>query len=66
MTKIALSAAIAVTLFIGGAASASADPSAFGTLGCNCRDAAPRGYSAPQGVDRGIADGLAAVPTRPR
>ncbi|MEE6176353.1 hypothetical protein [Mycobacterium sp. 050134] len=65
MTKIALGAAIAVSLLIGGAAPAAADPSAFGTLGCNCRTAAAGGTPARQGVDRGIADGLAAVATRP-
>jgi hypothetical protein len=66
ITKILVSAAIALGSCIGGAASASADPNPtgtdpnpFGALGCNCRETAPLGSSGEQ-MERGIRAGLSA------
>lgn len=62
------SAAIALGLFVAGAAPARADPNEngidsgpFGTLGCNCRETAPAGSPALMDeIDRGIREGLTA------
>jgi hypothetical protein len=55
ITKILVSAAIALT--IGVAAPATADPSAFSHLSCNCRHAVPA--NSPAAHDR-IRDGIQA------
>jgi hypothetical protein len=77
ITKILVSAAIALGSCVGGAAPASAgpnpsgtDPNPFGALSCSCREVtAPAGSPAPQEIERGIRAGLVAgLPplTRPR
>ena len=74
ITKILVSAVIAVGVCISGAAPASADsnpastaPNPFSTLSCNCRESAPAGGPAlSQNIDRGIREGLSAsVPGLP-
>jgi len=62
------SAAIAVGLCVGGAAPAGADPNPidagpnpFGTLSCNCREAAPAGSpELTEEMDRGLQEGHSA------
>jgi hypothetical protein len=59
--KILFGAAIALVAAAGVATPASADPSAFGTLGCSCTPpvAAPDGKApATDQVDQGIQNGL--------
>jgi hypothetical protein len=59
--KILFGAAIALVAAVGVATPASADPSAFGTLGCSCTPpvAAPDGKApATDQVDQGIKNGL--------
>jgi hypothetical protein len=66
ITKIPVSAAIALGSCLGGAAPASAnpiptDPNPFGALSCSCRETAPPGSPAPgEEVERGIRNGLSA------
>ena len=68
ITKILVSAAIAVGSAVVGAAPASADPHAIGanpnpfsTLSCNCRETAPTGSPALlEEIARGIRKGLSA------
>ncbi len=62
ITKIMVSAAIALGSCVGGAATASAeedpigtDPNTFGTLSCSCRETIPPG--SPE-MERGIREGL--------
>ena len=70
ITKTLISAAIVVGSCVVGAAPASADPSSpanqpnpFGTLTCSCQKIAPASRQAlGQQVDRGIRDGLSAIP----
>jgi hypothetical protein len=67
ITKILVSAAIALGAFVGAAAPASADPNAiggthpnpFGGLSCNCQETAPPGSSALEQMKRGIRDAAA-------
>ena len=76
ITKILVSAAIALGAFVGAAAPASADPNPIGTkpnpfggLSCSCQETAPPGSSE---IERGIREGLSAwlpglpPPTQPR
>jgi hypothetical protein len=74
ITKILVSAAIALGCFVALAAPASANPNAvgtdpnpFGTLGCNCRETAPAGSPALRDeTNRGIRESLSvSVPGRP-
>lgn len=68
ITKILVSAAIALGFFVGGAAPASADTNAIGTdqnpfsgLTCNCRETAPAGSPAlTDEINRGIREGRSA------
>lgn len=61
IAKILVSAAITLGFLVGFAASASADPSPFGTLSCNCRETAPAGSQVlTDKIDRGIQQGLSA------
>ena len=54
------SVAIAVSSAVAVAAPASADPNAFGGLGCHCRETATHPSSAQRDeINRGIRDGLA-------
>lgn len=70
ITKVLVSAAIALGSCVGGAASARADanpagtdPNPFGALSCNCPQPAPPGSPAPMGqIEQGILAGLAASP----
>jgi hypothetical protein len=70
MTKILVSAAIALGACVAGAASAGADataagtdPNPFGALSCSCRQTAPLGSAAMTGqMELGILVGLAASP----
>jgi hypothetical protein len=77
ITKILVSAAIALGACVGGAAPASAgpnpsgtDPNPFGALSCSCREeTGPAGSPARQEIERGIRAGLVAglpPPTQPR
>ncbi len=66
ITKILVSAVVAVGVCISGAAPASADsnpastaPNPFSTLSCNCRESAPAG-DPTEGIHRGLRDGLSA------
>lgn len=76
ITKIMVSAAIALGSCVGGAAPASADPNPsgtdpnpFGALSCSCgEETAPAGSPAPREIERGLRAGLAAglrPPTQP-
>jgi hypothetical protein len=66
ITKIVVSAAIALGALVVGAAPASADqnspanqPNPFGSLTCSCRKTAPASRQAlREQIDRGIRDGL--------
>ena len=68
ITKILISAAIALGLWVAGATPASADPNPVGTdpnpfggLSCSCRESAPA--SSPElreEIERGIREGLSA------
>ena len=61
ITKIVFGAAIALAAAAGVATPASADPSAFGTLGCSCTPpvAAPDSKApVTDQVDQGIKNGL--------
>jgi hypothetical protein len=68
ITKILVSAAIALGSGVGIAAPASADPNPsgtdpnpFGALSCSCREGtAPAGSPAPGDIERGIRAGLVA------
>src|ERR1700730_10989998 len=75
ITKIVVSAAIAVGCLVGGAATASADPDAFGNdpdaygadptrfsgFSCTCRETAPPGSLAlSEEINRGIREGHSA------
>ena len=66
ITKILVSAAIALGSCIGGAAAAGAeatDANPFGALGCGCRETAPPGSSTPrEEMERGIWAGIGASP----
>jgi hypothetical protein len=70
ITKILVSAAIAVGSCVGGAAPASADanpigtdPNPFGALGCSCQETAPPGSAAlRKEMEWGIREGLSASP----
>jgi hypothetical protein len=70
ITKILVSAAIALGSCVGGAAPASADPNPagaapnpFGALSCSCRETAPPGSPAlREEMERGIRAGLSASP----
>jgi hypothetical protein len=61
-----ISAAIAVAVWVGGAAPAGADPNPdstepdpFGGLGCSCRETAPPGSPARRAeIQRGMREGL--------
>jgi hypothetical protein len=81
ITKILVSAAIALGSSVGAAAPASADPNAiggtdpnpFGGLSCSCQETAPPGSPAlREEIQRGIRAGLSAwlpglpPPTQPR
>jgi hypothetical protein len=66
ITKILISAAIALGSLVGGAAPASADPNPLGTdpnpfsaLSCSCQETAPAG-SVGEEIERGIRNGLSA------
>jgi len=67
ITKILVSAAIALGSFVVAAAPASADPNAiggtdpnpFGGLSCSCQETAPPGSSALDEIQRGIRDAAA-------
>jgi hypothetical protein len=71
ITKMLVSAAIALGFCVGGAALASAesdpvgtDPNAFAALSCSCREAAPPGSPAlTEEMERGIWGGLSASPS---
>jgi hypothetical protein len=73
ITKVLVSAAIAVVSYVGGAAPASANPNTidtnpnpFGTLSCSCRETAPAGSPAlREETDRGIRAGLSGVLPEP-
>jgi hypothetical protein len=58
--KVLFGAAIAFGVAAGVATPASADPSSFGTLGCNCQPPAPApgGTASTDQVDQGIQNGL--------
>jgi hypothetical protein len=62
ITKILVSAAIALGASVGGAALASADPNPFGALSCSCQDTAAAAGSPAlrEEIDRGIRAGLSA------
>lgn len=68
ITKILVSAAVALVSWVGGAAPASADPNGastdpnpFGALSCNCQMTAPPGNTAlKEAIDQGIRNGLSA------
>jgi hypothetical protein len=67
ISKILVSAAIALAAWIGGAAPASADPNPFGVLSCSCRtttttDSLPPGDGMNQAIQHGISDGLSERP----
>ena len=69
ITKILVSAAIALGSWVGVAAPASADPDAigtdpnpFGALSCDCQETAPSASSALAEIERGIRAGLSASP----
>jgi hypothetical protein len=77
ITKILVSAAIALGSYVGGAAPASADPNPiltdpnpiltdpnpFGALSCSCRETVPPGSPARrEEMERGIRAGLSASP----
>jgi hypothetical protein len=66
ITKILVSAAIALGSCVGGAAAAGAegtDANPFGALGCGCRETAPPGSSTPrEEMERGIWAGIDASP----
>jgi hypothetical protein len=72
ITKILVSAAIALGSCIGGAALASADanpvgtdPNPFGALACSCREtASPGSQDLTAEMERGIWAGLAASPSK--
>ena len=70
ITKVFFGAAIALGVALGVAAPASADPSAFGTLGCTCTPpvANPDGKApVTDQMDQGIQNGLAwlhGIPSR--
>ena len=74
ITKILVSAAIALGSWVVGAAPANADenpigtePNPFGALGCSCREIAPPGGPAPGAeMERGIRMGLSASPGQPQ
>ena len=68
ITKILVSAAITLGLWIAGATPARADPNPntvgtdpnpFGGLSCNCQETAPPGSSALEQMKRGIRDAAA-------
>lgn len=69
--KVLFGAAIAFCATVGIAAPASADPSAFGTLGCSCKPpvSVPDGKApATDQLDQGIQNGLGylhGTPPRP-
>jgi hypothetical protein len=76
ITKILISAAIALGLWVAGATPASADPNPnpigtdpnpFGGLSCSCREPAPPGSpELREEIERGIREGLSAdVPGLP-
>ncbi|MGB8387826.1 hypothetical protein [Mycobacterium sp.] len=70
ISRILVSAAVAVGFCSGGAALAGADPNPFGTLGNSGQETAPPGSPGQrEEVDRGIGDGLSAslpgLPHRP-
>ena len=68
ITKILVSAAIALGALVVGAAPASADPNSpanepnpFGSLTCSCQNTAPASrHALREQIDRGIRDGLSA------
>jgi hypothetical protein len=69
ITKVLVSAAIALGSCVGGAASAradanpaGADPNPFGALSCKCPQPAPPGGPALGQIEQGILAGLAASP----
>ena len=80
ITKILVSAAIAVGFLVGGAAQASADPNAFGAdpnpfsgFSCRCQGTAPADSPALSAeINRGLREGHSAwlpglpAPTQPR
>lgn len=64
IAKLLVGAAIVFGAAVGAAASASADPSPFSTLGCSCQDPAPAGSTTlTDKIDRGIQQGLSVLPT---
>ncbi|ORA72458.1 hypothetical protein BST25_14545 [Mycobacterium heidelbergense] len=74
ITKIAVSAAIALGSIVGAAAPANADsnavggagPNPFGGLSCSCQKTTPPAGSPAAGIEAGIREGLAArVPGLP-
>jgi hypothetical protein len=68
ITKILIGAAVAVGVYVGGAAPVRADgnpiggaPNPFGGLSCSCRETAPPGSPAlREGINRGIREGRTA------
>ena len=63
ITKVLVSAGIAVAAAVGTAAPAGADPSAFGVLSCSCDQAVPASAGVPsvtdqvnEGIQNGISD----------
>ncbi len=62
ITKIMVSAAIALGFCVGGAAEAGADPDPYGGLHCGCQGTAPAGGADPtQGIKRGLQEGHTAL-----
>jgi len=63
IAKIVVGSAIALGAVVGCAASASADPSPFGTLSCSCPETAPAGSPVLiEKIDQGIQQGLSGLP----
>jgi hypothetical protein len=68
ITKILVGGAVALGLYVGGAAPASADPNSmgsaptpFGGLSCSCRQTAPPGSpAAREAIERGLREGRSA------
>jgi hypothetical protein len=61
ITKVLVSAAIALAAAVGAAATASADPTLFGVLSCGCQEPAPTDSAVftdnvKQGIQQGLSD----------
>lgn len=63
LTKILANGAVVLSAAVGLAAPASADPSPFNGLSCNCKETAPAGSPIlTEKIDRGIQQGLSGLP----